>query len=93
MKKSKYEVFQIFVNLFHLVQNQFGKNIKRIKFNNHTEYVNQEFFKFLSHNVIVHELTFLNTPQCRKENHYLIEVAKALLFKISFLKPIGKKLC
>ena len=47
--KSKSGVFQIFLKLFHVVQNQFGKTIKRIKFDNGTEYVNQEFSKLLSH--------------------------------------------
>jgi len=45
--KSKSQDFQIFIYFFRLVQNQFGKNIKRIRF---TKYVNQEFSKFLSHN-------------------------------------------
>ena len=60
--KSKSEVFQIF-NFFWLIQNQFGKNIKRIRLDNGTKYVNQEFSKFLSHNGIVHELTCVNIPQ------------------------------
>jgi len=67
----KYEVFQSFVKFFCFIQNQFGKNIKRIRSNNSTGYVNHKFFNFLSYNGIVHELTCVNTlhqkQSCRKE--------------------------
>jgi len=67
------------------VQNQFGKNIKRIRFDNGREYVNQEFSKLLSHKGVVHELTCVNTPQqsglAEKKNcHLFPEVARTLLF-------------
>lgn len=42
---------------------QYGKNVKRIRFDNGTNYVNYEFYKLLSHNSIVCELTYVNTPQ------------------------------
>nr|KYP73851.1 Retrovirus-related Pol polyprotein from transposon TNT 1-94 [Cajanus cajan] len=90
LMKNKSEVFQIFVNFFRLVQNQFGKNIKRIRSDNGTEYVNHEFLNFLSHNGIVHELTCVNTPQqngvAERKNRHLLEVTRALLFQMSVPK-------
>ena len=43
------------------------QNIKRNSYDNGNEYLNQEFSNFFSHNGIVHGLTCVNTPQCRKE--------------------------
>nr|KYP62612.1 Retrovirus-related Pol polyprotein from transposon TNT 1-94 [Cajanus cajan] len=84
--KNKSEVSQIFVNFFCLVQNQFGKNIKRIRYANGIEYVNHEFLNFLSHNGIDHELTCVNTPQqngvVERKNCHLLEVVRALLFQM-----------
>jgi len=60
--KSKFEVFQIFVNSFYLVKNQFWKYIKRVSFHNGTKYVNHEFSKFFPLNGIVSDLTCVNTP-------------------------------
>nr|KYP62136.1 Retrovirus-related Pol polyprotein from transposon TNT 1-94 [Cajanus cajan] len=74
------------LKFFRLVQNQFGKNIKRIRSDNGTEYVNHEFLNFLSHNGIVHELTCVNTPQqngvAERKNRHLLEVTRALLFQM-----------
>nr|KYP73597.1 Retrovirus-related Pol polyprotein from transposon TNT 1-94 [Cajanus cajan] len=62
------------------------KNIKRIRSDNSTEYVNHEFLNFLSHNGIVHELTCVNTPQqnevAERKNLHLLEVTRALLFQM-----------
>ncbi|KOM56062.1 hypothetical protein LR48_Vigan10g195400 [Vigna angularis] len=90
LMSNKSEVFQIFVKFFHLVQNQFGRNIKRIRSDNGTEYVNHEFLNFFSHNGIVHELTCVNTPQqngiAERKNRHLLEVTRALLFQMSVPK-------
>ena len=47
LMKDKSEVFQLFVNFFHMVRTQFGKPIKRIRSDNGKEYVNHNFSKFL----------------------------------------------
>ncbi|RDX82107.1 hypothetical protein CR513_37145, partial [Mucuna pruriens] len=84
--KHKYEVYQIFVDFFHLVKNQFNKSIKRLRSNNGTEFVNLEFSKFLKDNGVVYELTCVNTPQqngvAERKNHHLLEVTRALLFQM-----------
>ncbi|RDX64412.1 hypothetical protein CR513_57038, partial [Mucuna pruriens] len=86
LMKHKYEVCQIFVDFFRLIKNQFDKSIKRLWSNNGTEFVNHEFSKFLKDNGVIHELTCVNTLQqngvAERKNRYLLEVGRALLFKI-----------
>ncbi|RDY12088.1 hypothetical protein CR513_03165, partial [Mucuna pruriens] len=87
--KHKYEVYQIFVDFFCLVKNQFNKYIKRLRSDNDTEFVNLEFSKFLKDNDAVLELTCVNTPQqnrvVERKNRHLLEVARALLFQMFVL--------
>jgi len=61
--KDKSEVFQLFVNFYHIIQTQFGSPIKRLHFDNGREYVNQNIFNFLKDNGVVHELTCVDTHQ------------------------------
>jgi len=86
--KSKSNVFQIFIKFFHLVKNQFDKNIKEL--GAIMVHVNHEFSKFLFLNDIAHELTCVNTPQqngiAERKNHHLLEVARALPFQMFVLK-------
>lgn len=88
--KSKSDIFLIFVNYFHLVENQHRKNIKRVRSNNGTKYVNNEFSKFWSLTGIAHELKCVNTTKqnrvVEKKNHHLLKVARALFFQMPFLK-------
>ncbi|RDX86708.1 hypothetical protein CR513_31928, partial [Mucuna pruriens] len=81
--KHKFEVCQIIVNFLRFVKNQFGKSIKKIWSNNGIEYVNFEFSKFVIDQGIIHEITYVNTPQQKKvtkqKNCHLLEVSKALL--------------
>ncbi|RDX84124.1 hypothetical protein CR513_34877, partial [Mucuna pruriens] len=79
-------VYQIFIDFFYFIKNQFDKSIKRLQSDNDTKFVNLEFFKFPKDNGVVHELTCVNTPQqngvAKTKNHHLLEVAKALLFQM-----------
>jgi len=70
-----------------MVQTQFEIPIKRLHYDNEREYVNQNLSKFLKENGLVHELTFVDTPQQNgvpeRKNHHLVEVTNALLFQTS----------
>ncbi|RDY02144.1 hypothetical protein CR513_14444, partial [Mucuna pruriens] len=68
LMKQKYKIYQIFVDFFRLVKNQFNKSIKRLQSDNGTEFVNLEFSKFLKDN--------------ERKNRHLLEVARALLFQM-----------
>jgi len=63
LMKDKSEVFQLFVNFYHIIQTQFGSLIKRLCSDNGREYVNQNLSNFLKDNGVVHELTCVDTPQ------------------------------
>ncbi|RDY09306.1 hypothetical protein CR513_06332, partial [Mucuna pruriens] len=61
--------------------------LQRTRIDNGTEFVNLEFSKFLKDNSVVHELTYVNTPQqngvVERKNRHLLEVARAFLFQMS----------
>ncbi|RDX94508.1 hypothetical protein CR513_23097, partial [Mucuna pruriens] len=48
---------------FHLVKNQFGKSIKRLRLDNGIKFVYLEFSKFFKDNGVVNELTCMNISQ------------------------------
>jgi len=60
---DKSNVFHLFVNIYCMVQTQFGRPIKRLRYDNEREYVNQNLSKFLEENEVFHELTCVNTSQ------------------------------
>lgn len=61
--KHKSNVLLVFKDLYALVKNKFGNTIKVLRFDNGTEYVNQEFGQFLATNGIEHQTTCVNTPE------------------------------
>jgi len=63
LMKDKYEVFQMFVNFYRIIQTQFGSPIKRLHYDNGRVYVNQNLSNFLKDNGVVLELTYVDTPQ------------------------------
>jgi transposase InsO family protein len=67
-----------------LIKNQYGTTIKVLRSDNGTEYVNQDFGKFLSQNGIEHQTTCVNTPEqkgvAERKNRHLLEVARSLMF-------------
>jgi transposase InsO family protein len=87
---NKSEVPQLFIQFYNLVQTQFGKGIKRIRSDNRKEYVNHNLFNFTSKNGIIHEFTYVDTPQqngvVERKNRHLLEVARAILFQMSVSK-------
>jgi len=46
-----------------MIQTQFESPIKRLRFDNGREYVNQNLSIFLQENGVVYELTCVDTPQ------------------------------
>jgi len=93
--KDKSEVFHLFVNFYRMIQTQFQNPIKRLRYDNGREYVNQNFSKFLQENGVVHELTCLDTPQqngvAERKNRHLLKVTRALLFQMSVPKSYWGK--
>ena len=61
--KSKEEVFEKFTEFKNLVENQFGKKIKKIRSDNGTEYTNHRFQQLLKDSGILMEPTHVDSPQ------------------------------
>jgi len=68
-----------------MIQTQFESPIKRLRYDNGREYVNQNLSKFLQENGVVHELPCVDTLQqngvAERKNRHLLEVTRALLFQ------------
>jgi len=60
--KQKSEVFPLFEKVFRMIHTQFRKSIRHLLFDNGREYVTHDMTKFLFEQVIVHELTYMDTP-------------------------------
>jgi len=74
--KTKDEVSKVIQDFHKLVKTQFGKEIKTIRSDNGTEYLNQRVQNFFRENGIIHETTCVGTPQQngiaeRKKRHLL----------------------
>jgi hypothetical protein len=85
--KHKSDVFVVFKDLYALIQNQFGSTIKILRSDNGTEYMNQEFGKFLASYGIEHQTTCVNTPEkkgvAKRKSRHLNEVARSLMFTMN----------
>jgi IS30 family transposase len=88
--KRKSDVLSVFRDLCALIKNQHGTTIKVLRSDNGTEYVNQDFGKFLSQNGIEHQTTCVNTPEqkgvAERKNRHLLEVARSLMFTMNVPK-------
>jgi Integrase core domain len=60
---SKDEVFQKFVYFSNFIENQYNTTIKILRSENGTKYVNKTFSKYLHHKGILHQTTYINTPE------------------------------
>jgi Integrase core domain len=61
--KEKSKLFTIFKQWKHLIENQTGKKIKRLKTDNGLELCNEEFNKFCKNEEIIIHRTVIDTPQ------------------------------
>jgi IS30 family transposase len=60
--KFKSEVFSIFQDFCSMVENQFSKTIKTLRIDNGTEYMNHEFQNFMRYQGIIHQTSYVGTP-------------------------------
>ena len=85
--KSKNEVFSCFKSFHAMVRTQFDSNIKILRSDNGTEYIDKSFRAFLDDNGILFQTTCVGTPQqngvAERKNRHLAEVARSLLFTMN----------
>jgi len=81
--KSKDQVYYTFLNWYKRIHNIFNTNIKFIRTDNGTEFVNKNFSSFCNENGIIHQLTVPYNPQqngrAERLNEKLIYTAASLL--------------
>ena len=72
------------------MKTQFHAQVKVLRTDNGTEYVNKEFSNFLSTNGILHQTTCLDTPPqngvAERKNRHILEVARSLMFTMNVPK-------
>jgi transposase InsO family protein len=73
-----------FYEFCSMINNQFGITIKALRIDNGTEYTNQVFQIFLRDKRILHQISYVGTPQhngiMERKNKYLLKITRALLF-------------
>lgn len=86
----KSEVSSIFFSFYNMVQTQFGKNIKCIRYDNGTEFLCSIMQTFLLEKGIQHQTSYPYTPQkngvVKKKHRHLLEVARSLSFQSGILE-------
>jgi transposase InsO family protein len=83
--KTKEEVKEIFKIFINMVKTQFERNIKVIRSDNGTEYLNHDVRIILQNNGIIHETSYVGTPQqngvAERKNRHILEITRALLIE------------
>jgi transposase InsO family protein len=81
-KEHVKEIFRIFITM---IRTQFEKNIKVIRSDNGTEYMNREVQEILQNNGIVHETSCVGTPQqngiAEHKNRHILKIMRSLLIE------------
>ncbi|KAG8491216.1 hypothetical protein CXB51_014346 [Gossypium anomalum] len=83
--KQKSDVFEAFVKLKALAENQVGCRIKALRTDNGAEYLSERFKRLCEQAGIQHQLTTVYTPQqngvCERKNRTVMDIARCLLFQ------------
>jgi transposase InsO family protein len=79
------------LKMFHkMVEIQFEKKVKVLRSDNGTEYTNKAMQDFLRDNGIVHQTTYMSTPEqngvAERKNRHILEVTRCLLFVMNVPK-------
>lgn len=85
MLRKRSDVFQAFKNYKQMVEKQTGQRIKKLRTDNGTEYLSNDFKKFLQEEGIIHQLTVEYTPQqngvAERANRTLTEMARCIMLQ------------
>ena len=85
--KDKLEVFQLFIQVYHIIQTQFENSIKHLHSDNDKKYVNNHYLNLSKSTGIIYKLTCVFTPQQngvveRIFFFHFLEVTKALFIRM-----------
>jgi len=88
--RHKNEVFKCFKDFYACIKTQFNTQVRMIRTDNGTEYVNDEFSTFLSAEGILHQTSCPGTPPqngvAERKNRHLLEIARSLMFTMNVPK-------
>jgi transposase InsO family protein len=84
---SKTEVFPIFKHFAKLVSTQYNTQIRILRTDNGTEYVNNKFHDFLNEMGIIHQTTFVGTL----EQNGIAEQKKSTYFRSNSFLNVSNK--
>ncbi|KAJ9541315.1 hypothetical protein OSB04_027821 [Centaurea solstitialis] len=84
LMKEKSATTHIFKTFHSMIRTQFNANIKILRSDNGTEYVNEVLGSYLTENGIVHHSSCTNTPQqngvAERKNRHILEISRSLMF-------------
>ncbi|KAL9996132.1 putative RNA-directed DNA polymerase [Helianthus debilis subsp. tardiflorus] len=85
LMKSKQEVYENVFEFVNIIKTQFKKDVKCLRSDNGTEFVNNQMNSFCKGKGIVHQTSCTYTPQqngvVERKHRHLLNVARALLFQ------------
>ncbi|KAL0364081.1 UNVERIFIED_CONTAM: Retrovirus-related Pol polyprotein from transposon RE2 [Sesamum angustifolium] len=88
--KHKSQVVHTLDKFFKMIQTQFETNVKTVRSNNGTEFVNLQCYTLFTSLGILHQTTCPYTPQqngvVERKHKQLLDIAKALLFQAGLPK-------
>ena len=90
--KDKSKVGLSFKKIYNMIQTQFHAKIQVLKTNNARDYFNSILGEFLLREGIVHQSSYIDTPQqyeiSKRKIKHLLEVARAVMFSSYVLKNL-----
>ena len=91
LMKNRSEVFTHFCAFVAEIKTQFSVSVKTLRSDNAKEYTSESFRSFMLQQSIRHESSCVDTPAqngvAERKNRHLLEVARAILFQMTVLKP------
>lgn len=82
--KHKSDVYDRFSDFIKMCKTKFGYNIKRVRVDNGTEFINKRMSNLFSENGIILETTGIYTPEqngrCERDNRTIVENARSMLY-------------
>ena len=92
LMKDKSKVGLSFKKIYNMIQTQFHAKIQVLKTNNARDYFNSIIGEFLLREGIVHQSSYIDTPQqngiSKRKIKHLLEVARAVMFSSYVLKNL-----
>ena len=83
--KHKYEVFETFVDFYHMICNQFQTQPRILITDNGGEYINSDMHQLLTSKGLLHQTTSPDTPQqngiAKRKNRLLLEITRVIMLE------------